>query len=175
MEIKLHKNARTTLAIRKELRESKESIYTLAEKFRLNWNTVKRWKKTESPEDKSSRPHKLNTTLTKEQEELICFERKQFKKTIDDIYLSLEKRIPELYPMKVYRCLKRHNLNVLPEEFNKAERKIKKFRKYAIGYLHIDTLYAPKINKEKRRYIFTAIDRIDKIAYIAIGKTKTMA
>lgn len=74
--------------------------------------------------------------------------------------------------MKIYRCLKRHGLDKLPLDFIVAERKIKKFKKYGIGYLHIDILYAPKINKE-RRYIFTAIDRVSKIAYVMLGKTKT--
>ena len=96
MQIKLHKNARTTLAIRKEIRNSKESIYALAKRFNLNWGTVKRWKLSEGVEDRSSSPHKLNTTLTQEQEDLICFERKQFKKTIDEIYLTLEDKIPNL-------------------------------------------------------------------------------
>ena len=171
MQIKLHKNAKTTLAIRTEIKNSKESIYSLAKKFNLGWATVKRWKFSESLEDKSPRPHKLNTTLTPEQEDLICFERKQFKKTIEDIFFTLEDKIPNLYPMKIYRCLRRHDLGVLPEEFVKAERKIRKFRKYGMGYLHIDLLYAPKINKE-RSYIYTAIDRVAKIAFIMLGKRK---
>lgn len=50
---------------------------------------------------------------------------------------------PNLYPMKVYRVLARHDLNRLPNELTGAERKIRKFRKYGIGYLHIDLLYAP--------------------------------
>ena len=172
MQIKLHKNARTTLAIRQEIKNSNENINALAKKFHLHWGTIKKWKESNTLEDKSSKPHNLNTTLTDKQEDRICFERKQFKKTIDDIYLSLEDKIPDLYPMKVYRCLKRHNLAILPREFKDVERKIRKFRKYAIGYLHIDLLYAPKINK-KRKYIFTAIDRINKIAYIMIGDRKT--
>ncbi len=172
MEIKLHKNARTTLSIRRQIKESNESIYALAKKFNLNWVTVKRWKNAEDLQDKSSRPHKLNTSLTVQQEDLICFERKQFKKTIEDILFTLEDRIPNLYPMKIYRCLKRNGLDVLPEEFLKYERKIKKFRKYGIGYLHIDLLYAPKINKE-RSYIYTAIDRVCKVAFVMIGKSKT--
>jgi len=89
----------------------------LAKKFNLNWGTVKRWKFSESLEDCSFRPHKLNTTLTSEQEDLICFERKQFKKTIDEIYLTMEDKIPNFYPKKVYRCLKRHGLGILPQEF----------------------------------------------------------
>ncbi|MFH0947586.1 MAG: integrase core domain-containing protein [Elusimicrobiota bacterium] len=171
MEIKLHKNARTTLNLREEIRVSPGSIYGLAKKFNLNWGTVKRWKQSTSPEDKSSRPHTLNTTLTTEQEDLICFERKQFKKTIEEIFFTLEDRIPNLYPMKVYRCLCRHGLSILPSEFIDAERKIKKFRHYGIGYLHIDLLYAPKINKE-RSYIYTAIDRVSKVAFVMIGKRK---
>lgn len=171
MQIKLHKNAKTTLAIREYIRNSKESIYSLAKKFNLSWNTVKRWKYSEDLYDKPCRPHKLNTTLTKQQEELICFLRKQFKKSIDDIYLTLKDKIKNLYPMKVYRCLKRYNLDKLPEEFIKEERKIKKFKNYGVGYLHIDVLYSPKINKQ-RLYIFTSIDRVSKVAYISLSKSK---
>jgi len=172
MEIRIHKKARTTIAIREEIKNSNLSCYALAKKYHLSWNTVKRWKNADSLEDKSSRPHRLNTTLTPEQEELICFERKQFKKTIEDIFFTLQDRIANLYPMKIYRCLKRYNLAVLPKEFIDAERRIKRFRRYGIGYLHIDLLYAPKINKE-RSYIYTAIDRVSKIVYVMVGKSKT--
>lgn len=172
MQIKLHQNATTTLAVRQAIKESPLSAYALAKKYGISETTAQRWKKAETLEDKSSRPHKLNTTLTPEQEELICFERKQFKKTVEEIYLTLEDKIPRLYPMKIYRCLKRYNLATLPSDFVMMERKIKKFRRYGIGYLHIDLLYAPKINKE-RSYIYTAIDRVAKIAYVMLGKTKT--
>jgi len=171
MQAKIHKNATTTLAIRQAIKESPLSAYALAKKYGISQTTAQRWKKAESLEDRSSRPHKLNTTLTPQEEELICFERKQFKKTIEDIFFTLEDKIPNLYPMKIYRCLKRHDLATLPSDFLSMERKIKKFRKYGIGYLHIDLLYAPKINKE-RSYIYTAIDRVGKAAYIMLGKSK---
>jgi hypothetical protein len=87
----------------------------------------------------------------------MIFERKKFKKTVEEIYFSLEKKIPSLYPLKIYRCLVRWDLNVLPEELIKAERRIKKFKRYTIGYLHLDTLYTPKIDKQ-RWYVFTAIE-----------------
>lgn len=171
MEIKLHKNATTTLAVRKVIKESPLSAYTLAKKYGISQTTAQRWKKAKTLEDKSSRPYRLNTTLTIQQEELICFERKQFKKTIEEIFFTLEGRVPNLYPMKIYRCLRRYGLGILPSEFIDAERKIKKFRHYGIGYLHIDLLYAPKINKE-RSYIYTAIDRVSKVAFVMIGKRK---
>lgn len=172
MQLKLHKNARTTLAIREEIKHAQASIYSLSKQYHLNWGTVKRWKLAQNIQDKSSRPHKLNTTLTTDQEDLILFERRQFKKTIDEIFFTLEDKVPSLYPMKIYRCLKRYGLNILPQEFVEAERKIKKFRKYTIGYLHLDVLYAPKINKT-RWYLFTCIDRVSKVAFVWVSKRKT--
>ncbi|MCL0086444.1 hypothetical protein M1N65_00005, partial [Thermodesulfovibrionales bacterium] len=60
---------------------------------------MKRWKEAENIEDKSSRPHRLRTDLTQEEIEKILFERRQFKKTIEDIFFTLEGEIPNLYPM----------------------------------------------------------------------------
>lgn len=168
---KLHKNAKTNYAIRQAIKESRKSVSALAVTYHLSWATVKKWKQRESVEDYSSRPERLRTHVTREQVEKILFERKQFKKTIEDIFFSLEGEIPNLYPMKIYRVLARYNLGRLPDELINAERKIRTFRKYGIGYLHIDLLYAPKINGE-RRYIYTAIDRVAKIAFVMIGSRK---
>ena len=169
---KLHKNARTNYAIRLAIKQSSEPISRLANKYHLSWQTVKKWKERESVEDKSSRPHNLRISLTQEQEDLILFERKKFKKTVEEIYFSLKNKISNLYPLKIYRCLVRYGLNILPDELIKAERRIKRFRKYTIGYLHLDTLYSPKISK-RRSYIFTAIDRVSKLAFILIKERKT--
>lgn len=172
MEQKLHKNATTTFRIRQEIQKSKEPVNSLAEKYGVGWKTVKKWKKRKSVEDKSSRPEHLNISLTQEKEDLIVFERRQFKKTIEEIFFTLEEKIDNLYPMKIYRCLKRYGLNVLPDEFIDAERKIRKFRRYTIGYLHIDLMYAPKLSG-KRWYIFTCIDRVSKIAFVWVTDRKT--
>lgn len=169
---KLHKNAKTNYNIRREIKESNLPVSALAEKFNLSWPTIQKWKTRVSVEDKSSRPNKLQTTLSEKEEDLILFERKKFKKTVDEIYLTLEKDIPNLYPQKVYRCVRRYGLSSLPKEFVLAERNIRKFRKYTIGYLHLDTLFSPKIAK-KRYYIFTAIDRVSKVAFLWVSERKT--
>jgi len=169
---KLHKNAKTNYLIRQEIKNSTASIAELSRRFNISWLTVKKWKSRSEVSDKSSRPDNVRTSLSKEQEDLIIFERKKYKKSIDDIYLTLEREIPQLYPVKIFRCLKRYGLSVLPDELIKVERQIKKFRKYAIGYLHIDVLYAPKINS-KRWYIFTCIDRVSKIAFLWVTDRKT--
>ncbi len=73
--------------------------------------------------------------------------------------------------MKIYRCLKRYILDKLSKEFKKEENRIKKFKNYDIGYLHIDVLSSFKINGIKK-YIFTCIDRVSKIAYIKLLDSK---
>lgn len=171
---KLHKNAKTNYHIRREIQISTASVSSLARKFNISWLTVKKWKtrKGLGLEDKSSRPDQLRVSLTQDQEDLILFERKEFKKSIEEIYISLEDQIPNLYPVKVFRCLCRYGLSVLPSELINAERLVKKFRKYSIGFLHIDTVYVPKING-KRWYVFTCIDRVSKIAYLWVTDRKT--
>lgn len=170
---KLHKNAKTNYLIRKDIQNSNETITELSKKYKLSRQTIRKWKTRESLEDASSRPFTIRTVLTTEQEDLILFERKKYKKSIEEIYLTLEETIPNLYPMKVYRCLARYGLGVLPEELLKAEKEIKKYKKYTKGFLHIDTLICPKI-KGKRYYIFTCIDRITRIAYVWITDRRTM-
>lgn len=141
MEIKLHKNATTTLKKRERIKVCKlTSINAIAKKFNISWDTAKRWKERDSLQDKSSMPDKLNTTLSKQEEDLILFECKQKKLSCEDIYCVLRERIPKLYPMKVWRCVVRNGLGEIPKDFIKEERKIKKFKNYSIGYLHLDTL-----------------------------------
>lgn len=173
MYIKQHKNAKTTPVIRSLIQASNEPINILANRLGLSWKTVKKWKTRSSLEDVSSKPHKTRTTLTPYQEDLILFERKKFKKTVEEIFFSLENEIVGIYPMKIYRCLCRYGLSVLPQEWLDAERKIRKFRRYTIGYLHIDALYTPKIN-HKRWYVFTCIDRVSKLALVWLTDHKTM-
>jgi hypothetical protein len=45
MQVRLHKNSRTTLAIRQEIRGSPLSAYALAKKYGITWETANKWKK----------------------------------------------------------------------------------------------------------------------------------
>lgn len=173
MEVKLHKNSKTTYRIRQEIKSSKESIASLARKYSLDWKTVKKWKQSEGIEDKTSRPKRLRTDLTKQEEDLICFHRKQFKATIEEIYGTLKEQFEHknIYPMKIYRCLKRHDLNVLPKELKEAEKRIKKFKNYGVGYLHIDFIFSKRFER-KRYYVFTCIDRISKLAFVMLTDSR---
>ena len=85
--------------------------------------------------------------------------------------LRLKKTFP-ICTLKSLSLRQKIRIIVFAEEFVMAERKIRKFRKYTIGYLHIDTLFSPKIAK-KRYYIFTAIDRVSKVGFLRVSTKKT--
>ena len=70
MNIQLHKNARTTPAIRLELQSQPESVSDreLVEAYHLNRHTVAKWRQREGVEDASHRPQRLHATLSTAQE-----------------------------------------------------------------------------------------------------------
>ena len=68
MMIALHKNARTTPAIRAAIAASPESIVALAQRYGISEETARKWKKRTSVHDASHTPHRLQTTLTPAQE-----------------------------------------------------------------------------------------------------------
>ena len=68
MMIALHKNTRTTPAVRAQLAASKESAASLAARFSVTEVTVYKWKQREHFQDRSHTAHRLQTTLTPAQE-----------------------------------------------------------------------------------------------------------
>ena len=173
---KLHKNAKTNYHIREYIKSTNKPLSVLAHELNLNVKTVRKWKRRNNLSDKSSKPNHLRTNLTSYQEDLIVYERKAHKKTLFEIWDSLDKVIPNLYPMKIYRVLDRWGLSVLPRELTEADRLVKKFRKYTIGYLHMDLIYTPKLympdGSKKRWYVFTCIDRVSKLAFVWLTNKK---
>ena len=72
-----------------------KKIQRFPERCRRSGSIEKRM--TTSPQD----PENLETSLTAEEEDLMVFERKKFKKTVDEIDLALESEIDNLCPQKV--------------------------------------------------------------------------
>ena len=85
MNLNLHKNARTTPAIRQELRESTKSERELAREYHLNRATVRQWRRRDTGQDASHRPHRLHTTLTPAQELVVIELRKTLLLPLDDL------------------------------------------------------------------------------------------
>ena len=64
MLIALHKNARTTPAVRAEIAASTETAAVLAQRYGITEQTVYKWKKRQSFNDRSHTAHRLQTQLT---------------------------------------------------------------------------------------------------------------
>lgn len=167
----LHGSAKTTEATRRAIQHSEESIAKLAERHDLNPKTVAKWKKRDHVCDAPMGPKKpRSTVLSTEEEAIIIAFRKHTLLPLDDCLYTLQSSIPHLTRSSLHRCLQRHGISRLPEvEGDKPAKK--KFKKYPIGYFHIDI--AEVATEEGKLQLFVAIDRTCKFAYAELHENKT--
>ena len=167
----LHKRARTTEQIRREIKASKLSQYKLAKKYNINRKTVAKWQTRETVEDKPMGNGRSNSVLTKDEELVIKTSREKTWLPLDDLYDLLKPQIKKLSRSNLHRCLVYYGISRMPEELN-PKRKIGKFKVYEIGYLHIDI--TDFWLQGKKYSLFVAIDRISKLCIAQVYNNKTM-
>jgi transposase InsO family protein len=179
MMVSLHKNARTTPAIRAEIAASGHlSARQMSQLYGVSEATIYKWKSRDSVHDRSHTAHRLQTNLTPAQERIVVELRRLLLLPLDDLLAVTREFICQSVSRSgLDRCLRRHgvgNLNALkpakPPEPHKA------FKAYEPGYLHMDIKYLPQMAEEtKRRYLFVAIDRATRWVFVAIKGDKTAA
>jgi hypothetical protein len=114
MKVQLQKNARTTPALRREIQQSPLSERALARKYNLSRMTVRKWKKRETLEDASHRPHPLHTTLNEAQEAIVVYVPRTLPLPLDDLLVLTRKFLhPALSRSRLDRCLRRHGVSNL--------------------------------------------------------------
>ena len=178
MNINLHKRARTTPAIREELRQSTLSERTLAHQYNISRATIRKWKKRNSVEDHSHRPHVLHATLSSSEEVIVVELRKTLLLPLDDLLVVVREFIqPDMSRSALDRCLRRHGISnlskLIPVEDDEPTQK-KSFKAYEPGFVHVDVKYLPQMPDEtSRRYLFAAIDRATRWVYMEIRATKS--
>jgi transposase InsO family protein len=167
----LHGSARTTAAVRRAIQHSQESLNTLAERYDINPKTVAKWKKRTDVHDAPMGPTQpRSTALTPEQEALCVAFRRHTLLPLDDCLYALQSSIPRLTRSSWHRCFQRHGISRLPEVEGALPAK-KKFKKYPLGYFHIDI--AEVHTEEGRLYLFVAIDRASKFAVAELHEKAT--
>ena len=178
MNINLHKRARTTPAIREELRQSTLSERTLAQQYNISRATVRKWKNRDSVEDHSHRPHVLHATLSSSEEAIVVELRKTLLLPLDDLLVIVREFIqPAMSRSALDRCLRRHGISslnkLIPVEEDEPTQK-KSFKAYEPGFVHVDVKYLPQMPDEtSRKYLFAAIDRATRWVYMEIRATKS--
>jgi len=89
---------------------------------------------------------------------------------LDDCLYTLQATIPHLSRSALHRLFQRHGGSRLPDvEGDKPAKK--KFKKYPIGYFHIDI--AEVRTEEGKLYLFVAIDRTSKFTYVELHERQT--
>ncbi len=175
MQIRLHKNARTTPAVRQAIQASTLSERALAQKYGVSRTTIRKWKHRSSVEDASHRPHTLKTTLTPAQEAIVVYLRQSLLLPLDDLLaVTREFLNPDVSRSGLNRCLRRHGVASLKALLPPVEKtKYKPFKAYEPGFLHVDVKYLPAIEGEPRRYLFVAIDRATRWVYVALKPNRS--
>jgi transposase InsO family protein len=178
MIVKLHKQARTTPAIRQEIRQATGTLAELAARYNVTIDTIRKWKSRDSVEDRSHTAHRLQTTLTPAQERIAVELRKILKLGLDDLLVVIREFLnPAVSRSGLDRCLRRHGVGSLRDLEPAATVKTSKpFKAYDPGYFHIDVKYLPQMPDESaRRYLFVAIDRATRWVFVQIKSNKTAA
>lgn len=83
--IALHKNARTTAAVRAQIAASNEPASVLAQRFGITEQTVYKWKKRDVFAGRSHTAHHLQTALTPAQETMVVHLRRTLMLSLDDL------------------------------------------------------------------------------------------
>ena len=164
----LHGSATTTEAIRRAIQHSQESLRALSKRYGINQKTVAKWRKRTSVADLPTGPREpTSTVLSREDEAVIVAFRKNTLLPLDDCLYALQPTIPHLTRSSLHRCLQRHDISRLPDVGGEKEPK-RKFKSYPIGFFHIDL--AEVQTAEGKLYMFVAIDRTSKFAYVELHR-----
>jgi transposase InsO family protein len=166
MDLKLHANATTTPRIRAYIQKSGASNSALARELGIHSRTVARWKTRPDVADRSTRPHRLATTISEWEEALILELRRSLALPLDDILEAMRRCVnPKLSRSGLHRCLQRHGLSA---RLTPQQAPATTFHTDApAGFIHIDVKYLPPLGR-RRSYAYVAIDRATRFVYLEI-------
>ncbi len=171
-----HPLAKTTLALRKQIRESSLTAGKAAQKFNVHINTIYKWRRRSEDDllDRSHRTTVISFKLNEFERQLICEVRKTTLFSVDDLVQILKPFIPQITTKIAYTTLKQEGLNrneyILPKD--ETKKPVKKFKDYDEGYIHVDVKYLPKIDGV-RKYLFCSVDRRTRLVSVKIYKNKS--
>ena len=167
----LHGSATTTEAVRRAIQHSQASLRALAKRYGIDPKTVAKWKARSCVADWRTGPKEPHSTvLSVEEEAIVVAFRRHTLLPLDDCLYALQATIPHLTRSSLHRCLQRHGISRLPDtDGDKPKRS--RFKAYPPGYFHIDI--AEVHTAEGRLYLFVAIDRTTKFAFVELHERAT--
>ena len=173
-----HKRAKTTYAIRKEIKENPEGLTVMqqAKKYNVCNRTILKWRHREVFEDAKHGARNPRKSISDLEEYVICEIRKTALLSIDDLLDVVNELGISITRSSLDRALQRNGLGNLQKYIaslnEEKTHKHKEFKTYEAGFIHIDIKYLPKIDGI-RHYLFVAIDRATRIVFSKIYSDKS--
>lgn len=114
MNIRLHVNTVTTPRIRRETQAPTETQATLASRYNVSIDTIRRWCQRDDVQNRSHTPHRLQTTLTPAQEVIVVELRRLLLLPLDDLLVVAREFLnPDVSRSGLDRYLRRHGVSRL--------------------------------------------------------------
>jgi transposase len=148
MQLKLHANATTTPRLRAYIQKSAAANSALARELGIHSRTVARWKGRQDVLDRSTRRHRLSTTITAWEEALIVELRRSLALPLDDLVEAMRRCVNlKLSRSGIHRCLQRLGLSarLTPQKAPAAAFQTET----PAGFVHIDVKYLPPLNRRR--------------------------
>src|SRR5512132_3855277 len=144
--LSIYPNARTTPAVRAEIARSSQPTGTLARRFGVSTETLRKWRRRgpEDCRDHSARPHRLPWKASEEERAVVCALRRATGFPLDDLTFVVRHFLPHLDRDNVYRILRAEGLSRRPPAERPA-RKVGTFKEHELGFIHIDIKHLPKL------------------------------
>jgi len=175
MLIALHRNAVTTPRQRAYIRTSPLSVAALARELGVSETTIRRWRNRSDGADRSSRPHRLATSLSAEEEEVAVELRCRLDLSLDDALAVLHRCVrPDISRSALYRLWRRRGIAAPPPPDTAQARAAARFEPAPFGYVHVDLKHLTRLEK-RPAYVFVAIERATRFAHIDILADRSAA
>ncbi len=166
MQLKLHANATTTPKTRAYIQQSSAPAAALAGELGVTETTVRRWKGRREVHDRSHVRHDLGQSTSAEEEELIRVLRQDLRLSLDDLLEVMRRSVKsDLSRSALWRCLRRHGLNVLPAEPDPSA--AQRFEETPFGFVHLDLKHLTRLRSQPS-YVFVAIERATRFVHVEI-------
>jgi len=173
MLLRLHKNARTTSAIRWELRESARPTAERARRSHLSKPRVRTWRGREDGADRSHCPKRLHTTLSPAQEAVGVALRQTLLLPLDDLLAVVREFVnAEVSRSGLDHCLRRQGVSdlaaLIPQKAI-GKTPVKTCKDSVPGFVHVDITSLPQRSDEPQHHsLFVGIDRATRWVCVAI-------
>ena len=166
MNVKLHKNATTTPAVRAVIQTSVDPVAALARRYGVSETTIRRWRKRRGEVmDRSHARHNRGESTTPEAEALIAELRTTLALSLDDIVEVMRRCVdPGLSRSAIWRCLQRQGLG---RRDARPAKPPGRFDDEPCGFIHIDLKHLTRL-RGQRAYAYVAIDRATRFVHLEV-------